>query len=394
MKLSLQDLNIQGKKVLMRVDFNVPLNDAGQITSDARIQGSLPSIQYVLDKGGILILMAHFGRPKGKANPDLSLRPVAQHLSDLLNREVLLAPDSVGKDVEAIADNLNPGEILLLENLRFHPGEENPEQEKEFAEKLASLGDVYVNDAFGAAHRKHASIVEVPKFFPKESAMGFLMEKEVSYLSQVVLSPKRPFYAVIGGAKIGTKLGVLNALSEKIDAIFIGGGMAFTFLKAKGIAIGDSLCDDEKLSDAMTFLKMCDEKAIQVHLPKDLVVTNGEDIQMILTKDGIRDGWKGMDVGPQTVEEWSECLVKGATIFWNGPMGVFEEPSFAHGTERLAQNLSDMKGEVIVGGGDSVAAISNLHLEKSFAHLSTGGGASLEFIEYGTLPGVEALTPK
>lgn len=394
MKLSLQELNIQGKKVLMRVDFNVPLNDAGQITSDARIQGSLPSIQYVLDKGGILILMAHFGRPKGKANPDLSLRPVAQHLSDLLNREVLLAPDSVGKDVEAIADNLTPGEILLLENLRFHPGEENPEQEKEFAEKLASLGDVYVNDAFGAAHRKHASIVEVPKFFPKESAMGFLMEKEVSYLSQVVLSRKRPFYAVIGGAKIGTKLGVLNALSEKIDAIFIGGGMAFTFLKAKGIAIGDSLCDDEKISDAMTFLKMCDEKAIQVHLPKDLVVTNGEDIQMILTKDGIRDGWKGMDVGPQTVEEWSEYLVKGATIFWNGPMGVFEEPSFAHGTERLAQNLSDMKGEVIVGGGDSVAAISNLHLEKSFAHLSTGGGASLEFIEYGTLPGVEALTPK
>lgn len=393
MKLSLQDLSIEGKRVLMRVDFNVPLNDACIITNDARIQASLPSIRYVLDKGGALILMSHFGRPKGKVNPKYSLRPVAEHLSNLLEREVLLAPDCVGKDVEAIAENLKRGDILLLENLRFHKGEEHPEEEKEFAEKLAWLGDLYVNDAFGAAHRKHASIVEVPKFFPKESAMGFLMEKEVSYLSQVVLHPKRPFYAIIGGAKIGTKIGVLKALAEKIDAIFIGGGMAFTFFKAQGLAIGSSICDDEMLGNAQEFLKVCAEKAIQVHLPKDLVITNDQDIQMILSKEGVPKGWKGMDIGPQTVEEWSELLVKGATIFWNGPMGVFEEPSFAHGTERLAQNLSMIQGEVIVGGGDSVAAIANLGLEKSFAHLSTGGGASLEFIEHGTLPGVEILTP-
>jgi len=394
MKLSLQDLDIKGKKVLMRVDFNVPLNDAGMITNDARIQASLPSMEYVLAQGGALILMCHFGRPRGKVNPNLSLRPVAQHLSNILERNVMLAPDSVGSDVESIAKNLQVGEVLLLENLRFHKGEEHPDEEPEFAENLAKLGDVYVDDAFGAAHRNHSSIVGITKFFPKTSAMGFLMEKEVSYLSQVVLNPKRPFYAIIGGAKVGSKLGVLNSLSQKIDGIFIGGGMSFTFFKAMGLSIGDSICDDEMIDNAKSFLKICEEKAIQVHLPKDLVVTDDQDIQMILSKDGVKKGWKGMDIGPQTVEEWTPLLSKGATIFWNGPMGVFEEPSFAHGTERLAQNLSMMSGDVIVGGGDSVAAISNLKLEKSFAHLSTGGGASLEFIEFGHLPGIDALTPK
>ncbi|QVL55616.1 MAG: phosphoglycerate kinase [Simkaniaceae bacterium] len=394
MKLSLQDLDIKGKKVLMRVDFNVPLNEAGTITNDARIQASLPSIEYVLAQGGALILMCHFGRPNGKIDPNLSLRPVAQHLSNILERDVMLAPDSVGSEVESIAKNLQSGEVLLLENLRFHKGEEHPDEEPEFAENLAKLGDIYVDDAFGAAHRSHSSIVGITKFFPKASAMGFLMEKEVSYLSQVVLNPKRPFYAIIGGAKVGSKLGVLNSLSQKIDGIFIGGGMSFTFFKAMGLSIGDSICDVEMIDNAKYFLKACEEKAIQVHLPKDLVVTDDEDIQMTLSKDGIKDGWKGMDIGPQTVEEWTPLLSKGATIFWNGPMGVFEEPSFAHGTERLAQNLSTMSGDVIVGGGDSVAAISDLKLEKSFAHLSTGGGASLEFIEFGHLPGIDALTPK
>ncbi len=378
----------------MRVDFNVPLNDVGMITNDARIQASLPSMEYVLAQGGGLILMCHFGRPRGKVNPNLSLRPVAQHLSNILERNVMLAPDSVGSDVESIAKNLQMGEVLLLENLRFHKGEEHPDEEPEFAENLAKLGDVYVDDAFGAAHRNHSSIVGITKFFPKTSAMGFLMEKEVLYLSQVVLNPKRPFYAIIGGAKVGSKLAVLNSLSQKIDGIFIGGGMSFTFFKAMGLSIGDSICDDEMIDNAKSFLKICEEKAIQIHLPKDLVVTNDQDIQMILSKDGVKKGWKGMDIGPQTVEEWTPLLSKGATIFWNGPMGVFEEPSFAHGTERLAQNLSMMSGDVIVGGGDSVAAISNLKLEKSFTHLSTGGGASLEFIEFGHLPGVDALTPK
>ena len=231
MKLSLQDLDIKGKKVLMRVDFNVPLNATGMITNDARIQASLPSIEYVLAQGGSLILMCHFGRPKGRVDPNLSLRPVAQHLSSILERDVMLAPESVGSDVESIAKTLQPGEVLLLENLRFHKGEEHPDEEPEFAKNLAKLGDVYVDDAFGAAHRSHSSIVGITKFFPKASAMGFLMEKEVSYLSQVVLNPKRPFYAIIGGAKVGSKLGVLNSLSQKIDGIFIGGGMSFTFFK-------------------------------------------------------------------------------------------------------------------------------------------------------------------
>ncbi|MCB1107621.1 MAG: phosphoglycerate kinase [Chlamydiia bacterium] len=392
MKLSLRDLDIKGKKVLMRVDFNVPLNQSGEITDDTRIRASLPSIKYVLEQGGILILMSHLGRPKGKVDPQYSLRPVAQYLSDLLEEEVLLAPDCVGTDVEKIVKTLKPGEILLLENLRFHEGEEHPEEDLGFAKKLAALGDVYVDDAFAAAHRNHASIVDVTHYFPNASAMGFLMEKEIASLSQIVLNPTHPFFAIIGGAKIGTKLGVLSALAQKIDGIFIGGGMAFTFLKAMGIEVGSSICDNSKLADARAFLQTCKEKEIKVHFPKDLVITNDEKIQIILTDDGIKQGWKGMDIGPQTVEEWTKLLNKGETIFWNGPMGVFEEPSFAHGTHRLAQNLANMSAKVIIGGGDSIAAVNQMKLEKKFTHLSSGGGASLEFIEFGHLPGIDHLT--
>ena len=394
MKLSLQDLEPEGKRVLMRVDFNVPMNEKGIVIDDTRIKSSLPSIQYILKKGGILILMSHFGRPKGKVVPSLSLRPVAKRLSELMDQEVLLAPDSVGDEVEQLVKSLSPGQVLMLENLRFHKGEEHPNQEENFAEKLASLGDCYVNDAFGAAHRSHASITELPKFFPKMSAMGFLMEREVFSLSQVALTPKRPFYAIIGGAKIGTKLGILDALIEKIDSIFIGGGMAYTFLRALALQIGDSISDDAMLPDARAFLKACTDKAIQVHLPKDHLITNGEEIKIALAKDGIPEGFKGMDIGPQTVEEWAILLTKGSTIFWNGPMGVYENPNFSEGTKRIAQNLSMVSGDVIVGGGDSVAAVTELKLEKTFTHLSTGGGASLEFIEFGHLPGIDALTPK
>ncbi len=393
-KLSLQDLDLKGKKVLMRVDFNVPLNENGSISDDTRIVLALPSIEYILKRGGALILMSHFGRPKGKVDLSYSLKPCRERLSILLEKEVSLAPDCVGAETEELVNHLIPGEVLLLENLRFHVGEEHPEKDPEFAENLAKLGDVYVDDAFGAAHRSHASIVAITKHFPKKSAMGFLMEKEFSYLSQIVLTPKRPFYAIIGGAKIGSKIGVFDALAKKIDAIFIGGGMAFTFFKAKGLSIGDSICDDEKLDEAKKILKECDEKSIQVYLPLDVVITNDAETQMILTKDGIPEGWKGMDIGPKTVEKWSENLQKGATIFWNGPMGVFEEAVFAHGTNRLAQNLSTMPGDVIVGGGDSLAAISGLKLQKSFTHLSSGGGALLEFIEKGALPGIDALTNK
>lgn len=392
MTLSLQGLDLKGKRVLMRVDFNVPLNEDGSISDDTRIALALPSIQYVLQQGGKLILMSHFGRPKGSTHPEFSLKPCALHLSTLLGQEVKFAPDCIGEKVEEMVDHLKEGEVLLLENLRFHPGEEHPEKDPSFAQSLAKLGDVYINDAFGAAHRSHASTVTITQYFPKACAMGFLMEKELAFLSKLVLNPKRPFYAIIGGAKIGSKIGVFRTLEKRVDAIFIGGGMAFTFFKAQGISIGDSICDNEKLSDAKAFLLECAKHEIQVHLPTDIVITNDQEVQMIQMNKGIPDGWKGMDVGPQTVEKWSTDLKNGATIFWNGPMGVFEEPAFAHGTTRLAQNLSMMSGEVIVGGGDSLAAIKSLHLQKSFAHLSSGGGASLEFIENGSLPGIEALT--
>lgn len=394
MKLSLQDLDLRGKRVLMRVDFNVPLKDDGTISDDSRIVLALPSIQYILKQGGKLILMSHFGRPKGTAHPEFSLKPCALHLAALLEQEVKLAPDCIGNKVEEMVNQLQEGEVMMLENLRFHPGEEHPEKDPLFVESLAKLGDLYVNDAFGAAHRSHASTVTITKYFPKTSAMGFLMEKEIAFLSKLVLNPKRPFYAIIGGAKIGSKIGIFRALGKKIDAIFIGGGMAFTFFKAKGISIGDSICDNEKLEDAKEFLSDCEKHEVQVHLPTDVVITNDSEIQMVHASKGIPNGWKGMDVGPQTIEKWSEDLKNGSTIFWNGPMGVFEEPAFAHGTNRLAQNLSMMSGEVIVGGGDSLAAIKTLHLQKSFAHLSSGGGASLEFIENGTLPGIEALTQR
>ncbi|MEM8727937.1 MAG: phosphoglycerate kinase [Chlamydiota bacterium] len=393
-KLSVRDLEINGKKILMRVDFNVPLDKDGAIGDDSRIALTLPSIQYILTRGGRLILMSHLGRPKGTANSKLSLRPCRERLGLLLGQEVKFSPNCIGEKVVELTDSLRPGEVLLLENLRFHVGEEDPKKNPSFAKALASLGDAYVDDAFGAAHRSHASTVTITEYFPKNCATGLLMEQEIRSLSKGVFNPKRPFYAIIGGAKIGSKIGVFDALRKKVDTIFIGGGMAFTFLKATGVPIGDSICDDEKLDESKQLLENCDKQEIQVRLPVDIVITDETETQIIDIKEGIPVGWKGMDIGPRTVETWSEELKKGATIFWNGPMGVFEQAPFSHGTDRLAQNLSEMDGEVIVGGGDSIAAINRLRLQKSFTHLSSGGGASLEFIEHGTLPGIEALTNK
>jgi len=293
-----------------------------------------------------------------------------------------------------MANSLKQGEVLLLENLRFHIGEEKPDQEIGFAKSLANLGDMYADDAFGAAHRKHASIVEVPKFFPEKCAMGLLMEKEYRYMSEIAQSPKRPFYVITGGAKIGTKLGILKSLLKKVDGIFVGGGMVFTFLKAIGMEIGDSICSDEMLDDAKIFLEMCRKENVPLYFPEDFVITNDQEVQNISKDEPIKKGWKGMDIGLETVKSWSDALSNGATVFWNGPMGVFEMEPFAQGTKGLAQNLSCLPGDVIVGGGDSVAAIKGLHLEEKFTHLSTGGGASLEFIEFGKLPGIDALTNK
>lgn len=395
-KLRLQDLNLKGKKVLMRVDFNVPLKKDGSIADDTRIKESLPSIQHILKAGGSVILMSHLGRPKGMPDPKFSLIPCAKALSSFLEIPVLMTNDCIGEDAEKKARSLKPGQVLLLENLRFHPSEENPSLDPGFAKKLASFGDVYINDAFGTAHRNHSSTAVIAQYFPEKSAAGLLMQKEINFLSSL-LSPEHPFYAIIGGAKISTKMGVLKSLLSKADGIFIGGGMAFTFFLAQGIRIGDSLYEDDQVSIAAEFLKECKAKEVPCWLPKDLIIadafSNEAQRKTIAVSQGIPDGWQGMDIGPQTLQEWSTALKNGSTIFWNGPLGVFEFSHFANGTEQIAQTLSSLQTATkIVGGGDSVAAINRLGLTSAFSHVSTGGGASLEFIEYGHLPGIDVLT--
>ncbi len=387
-KLQLKDLDVKGKKVLLRVDFNVPFSGDGKITDDSRIRAALPTIEYILEKGGSVILMSHLGRPKG-IDPKLSLRVCLERLSELLQRSVIMAPDCVGPVVETMASKLKAGDVLLLENLRFHKGEEKPEEEPDFVKKLALLGDVYVNDAFGTAHRAHASTALIAKYFPKKSAAGFLMEKEIVYLSHLLQAPKRPFYAIIGGAKISTKIAVIRELLQVVDGLFLGGAMAFTFLKAMGKKIGSSLFEemDIKTIDGLR----------KIHLPKDFVIANGfsNDARkkVVTVEEGIDAGWQGMDIGPQTIQEWSSLLQNAKTVFWNGPLGVFEMSHFAKGTYSIAEMLGKISAEVIVGGGDSVAAICQMGLQDQFAFLSTGGGASLEFLENkGHLPGIDALS--
>jgi phosphoglycerate kinase len=394
-KLRLQDLDLKGKKVLMRVDFNVPLNKEGSIADDTRIKASLPSIQHILKTGGTVILMSHLGRPQGVPDLRFSLAPCAKDLASLLGQPVEMAEDCIGEKVKKRISELKPGHVLLLENLRFHPAEEKPTLDPSFAKELATLGDIYVNDAFGTAHRSHSSTATIAQYFPGKSAAGFLMQKEIDHLSSL-LNPKHPFYAIIGGAKISTKMGILKSLLSKADDIFIGGGMAFTFYLAQGLKIGNSIHEDDQIPIAVEFLRECAEKKVSCRLPKDLIIADAfrEDAQVktIPAAQGIPDGWQGMDIGPQTLEEWSRALQNAATIFWNGPLGVFEFSRFAGGTEQIAKTLSSLKATTVVGGGDSVAAINRLGLAPSFSHVSTGGGASLEFIEYGHLPGIDALT--
>ncbi|HSX10701.1 MAG TPA: phosphoglycerate kinase [Chlamydiales bacterium] len=387
-KLTLKDLSLKGKRVLMRVDFNVPIEN-GVITDDSRIVASLPSIEYVLNQGASLILMSHLGRPKGK-DPQLTLAPCAKKLSDLLKKPVAMAPDCIGPEVKKMATQLQPGQVLLLENLRFHAGEETPEKDPSFTAQLAKLGDCYVNDAFGTAHRAHASTALIAKFFPHKAAMGFLMEKELQELSPLLHNPARPFFALIGGAKISSKIGVIQSLLKRVDALFIGGGMVYTFLKAQGIPIGDSLCEDPNT--------IRDLPKTKLHFPVDLVIANAfsndATRRIVPIHQGIPTGWQGMDIGPQTIAQWSKELTKAATVFWNGPVGVFEMAHFATGTRGIAEALAHAKAKTIIGGGDSVAAIQQMGLGDRFAHLSTGGGASLELLEYGHLPGIDALSDK
>lgn len=395
-KLQLQDLDLNNKKVLMRVDFNVPLNKDGSISDDTRLRESVPSIQHILKAGGSAILMSHLGRPKEGRDPQFSLATCARALTQLLGIPVLLAEDCVGEKVEKMAHELKHGQVLLLENLRFYPAEEKPSLDPNFAKKLASLGDVYVNDAFGTAHRNHSSTAVIAQYFPGKAAAGLLMQKEIQFLSRLISRPKRPFYAIIGGAKVSTKMGVLKSLLSKVDGIFIGGGMAFTFFKAKKLGIGNSIHEDDQIPVAELFLAECAEKKVRCFLPEDLVITdafrNDAHCKTISTADGIPDGWQGMDIGPQTISLWKTALQDAATIFWNGPLGVFEFSKFAKGTEEIARMLAALQATTVVGGGDSVAAINQLGLASKFSHISTGGGASLEFIEFGRLPGIDALS--
>lgn len=385
-KLNLRDLPLKGKKVLMRVDFNVPMDSHGHITDDSRIKASLPSIQYALDQGCSLILMSHLGRPKNK---EFTLKPCADHLASLLHKPVIFAPESSEKKLAA---DLKPGEILMLENLRFHPGEENPEAHPEFVKALAELGDYYVNDAFGTAHRNHASTCAIAKYFSGKAAAGFLLEKEIEFLGKMLNHPERPFVGIIGGAKISTKIGALPSLLKKMDVILIGGAMAHTFLKAKKISVGSSLYEEEFVYQAHFLMNESKRLNKSLLLPIDLVITNQAEIKVIDVDEGIPEGWQGVDIGPKTIQMFKNALISAKTVLWNGPLGIFEVEAFATGTKAIAEALADLHATTIVGGGDSLAAIYAAGVADKITHLSTGGGASLEYIEFGTLPGIEALS--
>ncbi len=397
-KLSITDLDLNNKKILMRVDFNVPLTDNDKIADDTRIKAALQSIKYVLDKNAILILMSHLGRPKGKKDPKLSLKIVAKRLSEYLGLDVKMAPDSIGPEVEALVKNLKPKEILLLENLRFYEAETKPEKNPNFAKNLASLGEIYINDAFGTAHRKHSSTYTITQYFKNKAAMGFLLKKEITFLGKAIKNPKRPFYAIIGGKKISTKIGVINSLIDKVDSIFIGGAMTYTFLKALNLSVGKSIYEKDFISEAQKIMQKCDEKKVKLHLPLDTVVAdefkNDAKTNIINTDENIPDNFEGMDIGPKTIKEFCNLLNDGKTILWNGPLGVFEFDNFATGTNEIAKKIAKIDCISIVGGGDSIAAINKLGIADKFSHISTGGGASLEYIEFGTLPGIEALSNK
>ncbi|MEE8179868.1 MAG: phosphoglycerate kinase [bacterium] len=395
-KLTISDLEIEGKKVLIRCDFNVPLDDKGKITDDTRIQAALPTIRYALGRECAVILMSHLGRPKGKVDPKLNLKPVAERLGELLNLEVLMAPDCIGPEVEKMARELKGGEVLLLENLRFRSGEET--NDEKFAQQLASLADVFIQDAFGTVHRAHASTSGVPKHLP--SGAGFLLQKEIKYLKQALEEPERPFLAILGGAKISTKIGVINKLLSKVDSLILGGAMAYTFLRAENIGTGSSMVEEDKIDTAGEILKQASKKKVTVLLPLDHIIANqaSEDAESKeISEVAIPEGWIGVDIGSFSIKRFSSAIKSAKTILWNGPMGIFEIDKFSQGTKTIAEAIAEAtkKGSIsIVGGGDSVAAVTKSGLQENISHISTGGGAALEFLEGKELPGIAALKDK
>ncbi|WP_149273714.1 phosphoglycerate kinase [Pareuzebyella sediminis] len=392
---TIDDFNFKDKKALIRVDFNVPLNEKFEVTDTNRIEAAKPTIIKVLEDGGCAVLMSHLGRPKGKSNPDLSLEHIAKTVSEVIGVNVKFVPECVGEIAEKAVEALQPGEVLLLENLRFHGEEEDGD--KDFAERLSKLGDIYVNDAFGTAHRPHASTTIVAQFFPESKCFGYLLAKEIEAIDKVMQTGEKPVLAILGGAKVSSKITIIENILDKIDHLIIGGGMTYTFVKARGGQVGDSICEDDKKELAMDILKQAKEKGVEVHLPVDVVAADSfanDANTQIVDVDKIPDGWQGLDAGPKTLENFKAVILKAKTILWNGPVGVFEMESFAKGTIAVGNAIDEATKNgafSLVGGGDSVAAVKQFGFEDKVSYVSTGGGAMLESLEGKTLPGIAAI---
>ena len=389
-KKTIRDIDLKGKKVFVRCDFNVPMDENQNITDNRRIVSALPTIKYLIDQNCKIILSSHLGRPKGEVKPEFSLAPVAKELSKLLGQEVLMAKDVIGESAKTLAANLKEGQVMLLENVRFH--REETDNDPEFAKQLASMAEVFVNDAFGTAHRAHASTEGISHYLP--SVSGFLIEKELKFLGDALNNPVRPFVAILGGAKVSDKIGVIDSLLEKVDTLMIGGGMAYTFFKAQGYGVGNSLCEPDKCELALSLMKKAKDKGVKLLLPVDTVIgkefkPDTESKTVAWTE--IPDGWEGFDIGEKTIEMFKDELKTAKTVIWNGPVGLFEFDKFAVGTNSIAKALADLDATTIIGGGDSAAAVEKAGLADKMTHISTGGGASLEFLEGKKLPGIECL---
>lgn len=392
-KKTVRDIDVSNKKVLVRCDFNVPQDENGEITDNRRIVAALPTINYLLENNAKVILCSHLGRPKGQVNPKYSLKPIAIELEKLLNKTVKLATDVVGDNAQELTNNMQNGDVVLLENVRFEAGEEK--NDEQLSKAFSNLADIYVNDAFGTAHRAHSSTTGVADFLPAVS--GFLIEKELEFLGSALEEPKKPFISILGGAKVSDKIGVIDSLLEKVDKLIIGGGMAFTFFKAQGYEIGNSICEDDKLDLANDILEKAKQKGVEILLPVDTHISTeysneGEDKFVEFSE--IPEGWEGLDIGPKTIEIFADAVGNAKTVVWNGPLGVCEFPKFKTGTESIAKILADLDAVTIIGGGDSAAAIEKMGLADKMTHISTGGGASLEFLEGKKLPGIECLQDK
>lgn len=392
-KKTIKDIELKNKKVLVRCDFNVPMDPEKNITDNTRIVAAIPTIKYLLENNCAIILCSHLGRPKGEVKPEFSLKPVAKELSKLLDQEIIMANDVIGEDAKEKAKNLQQGQIMLLENVRFH--KEETDNDAEFSKQLASMAEIYVNDAFGAAHRAHASTTGIAEYLPAVS--GFLIEKELKFLGNALNNPERPFVAIMGGAKVSDKIGVIDSLIEKVDTLIIGGGMAYTFFKAQGYEVGNSICENDKLDLAKQAMKKAEEKGVKLMLPIDTKIGKefkpDTESKTVSWKE-IPEGWEGFDIGEESIKRFEEEIRKAKTVVWNGPLGLFEFDQFAIGTNSIAKVLSEIDATTIIGGGDSAAAVRKAGLEDKMTHISTGGGASLEFLEGKKLPGIECLMEK